>query len=679
MLLHAGLSNAVSAALLALLVASLARPLARRPAILHCLWLLVLVKLVTPPFYQVAVPLPQKPVGLGTDRTAAGTIILDLAGPGAPQVPGMIEERASESSFWRWIEVDWSRLCATIWLAGALASIVVAIRRIVRFQRLLNDARPVSEAIQEWVNELAANLGLTRPPTAWWTGAKVSPMLWSFGRQARLIIPLALWKSLDDRQRSTLLVHELAHLRRGDHHVRFFELLVTSLYWWHPVSWWARRALRDVEEQCCDAWVVWMFPDAAKTYAETLLETLDFLNQSDCPEPLLASGFGKVHHLRRRLTMIMSGKTSRVVNIWGALGSLAFAALLLPVSPTWAQKPADDKEDVVIGTVVVGDAQTINEGVAIADADQLIVRALAKDGDPETKFAITRYPRAASVPGVVKDGDPETEFAITVMTDDQPAVTGSGTLKQAIAMLTDQIKAIEKKGTLSESDKKLHKALAHAINEITKIARETKTEELKTAKVKAKAETRAIVLRKLDLDKAQADAKPHIIIAKKAEADKELAEATQRLDAAKKLAMANVRLNVITKDLDADKLKAIKEKQHEVAKAAAEVEKARSKVNELTKELLKKRLDLSRAAGELSRLHRETRVIKVPDGLPKGGTDVAVGRPSSASGSGSDSAQSRTIVERRVREPDSRRLAELEKKLDKLLEEVESLKKARGK
>ena len=71
--------------------------------------------------------------------------------------------------------------------------------------------------------------------------------------------------------------------------------------------WWARQALRDVEEQCCDAWVVWAFPDAAKSYAETLLETLDFLNQSELSEPLLASGFGKVHHLRRRLTMIMSG------------------------------------------------------------------------------------------------------------------------------------------------------------------------------------------------------------------------------------------------------------------------------------------------------------------------------------------------------------------------------------
>ena len=58
-LLHAGLSNAVSATFLALLVACLGRFLARRPAVLHCLWLLVLLKLVTPPLYEVPIPWPE--------------------------------------------------------------------------------------------------------------------------------------------------------------------------------------------------------------------------------------------------------------------------------------------------------------------------------------------------------------------------------------------------------------------------------------------------------------------------------------------------------------------------------------------------------------------------------------------------------------------------------------------
>ena len=53
-LYRAGLSNAVSATVLAVVVACLGRVLGRRPAVLHCLWLLVLLKLVTPPLYEVS-------------------------------------------------------------------------------------------------------------------------------------------------------------------------------------------------------------------------------------------------------------------------------------------------------------------------------------------------------------------------------------------------------------------------------------------------------------------------------------------------------------------------------------------------------------------------------------------------------------------------------------------------
>src|SRR3954466_1057415 len=52
-LLYLGLANAAAATALALIVAASGRLLADRPAVLHCLWLLVLLKLVTPPLWDV--------------------------------------------------------------------------------------------------------------------------------------------------------------------------------------------------------------------------------------------------------------------------------------------------------------------------------------------------------------------------------------------------------------------------------------------------------------------------------------------------------------------------------------------------------------------------------------------------------------------------------------------------
>src|SRR6516162_5557315 len=55
-LLYLGLANALAATVLAILVAVLARLLARRPAVMHCLWFLVLLKLLTPPLFEISLP-----------------------------------------------------------------------------------------------------------------------------------------------------------------------------------------------------------------------------------------------------------------------------------------------------------------------------------------------------------------------------------------------------------------------------------------------------------------------------------------------------------------------------------------------------------------------------------------------------------------------------------------------
>ena len=106
------------------------------------------------------------------------------------------------------------------------------------------------------------------------------------------MLPSVLVSKLNDEQLELLLAHELAHVKRGDHLVRWFTLAVLAIYWWHPVAWWAVRRLRLAEEQCCDAMVVAASPSRAHAYAETLLATLDFLAARHWPPPVLASRIG---------------------------------------------------------------------------------------------------------------------------------------------------------------------------------------------------------------------------------------------------------------------------------------------------------------------------------------------------------------------------------------------------
>ena len=48
---------------------------------------------------------------------------------------------------------------------------------------------------------------------------------------------------MNERELTGVLAHELAHVRRRDHLVRWLEWLACVAFWWNPVAWWAMAAI----------------------------------------------------------------------------------------------------------------------------------------------------------------------------------------------------------------------------------------------------------------------------------------------------------------------------------------------------------------------------------------------------------------------------------------------------
>jgi beta-lactamase regulating signal transducer with metallopeptidase domain len=346
-LLHAGLANAVAATALAVLAIVVERTI-RRPAVSHAFWLLVLLKLLSPPLVQVPVPSSGVPGRLPTPRPESVSpasndrVLRPAAGGGRlDPAPGGESDTPVTRSQRRGADVSWPAAVLAAWLAGSLAYWSVAGVRMVRFARLMRLASAPPPELRQRVARLAEALGIRRVPDVVLVPGTVSPLLWAPGRSARILLPAVLWNRLDEMQRDALLVHELAHLRRGDHRVRLVELAALGLYWWFPVAWMARRQLEDAEERCCDGWVARILPGSAAGYAGALVEAVAFLSPARAAVPPGASGGGQARQLKRRVTMILQGNVARPLGRRGFLVVLVCGAALLPLVPGGAEPPAE--------------------------------------------------------------------------------------------------------------------------------------------------------------------------------------------------------------------------------------------------------------------------------------------------------------------------------------------------
>jgi WD40 repeat protein/beta-lactamase regulating signal transducer with metallopeptidase domain len=432
-LVSIGLANALCAAVLALFVWLVGR-WCRRPAVLHTLWMLVLLKLVTPPLWPVSLawlpgptpvaeqpapspvppmipptvePLPSQPVVSETTLKWADEKRQDLvASSRAPAITttarieerppvevAAVQEKASAAGPAEADALDRLVGClpmlGVLWLAGTIVWLVYGIWHIGRFQRLLRFARPAPAEVQGQAQKLARQIGLARCPGVYLLPGALPPLVWAALQRARIFFPAGLLDQLDETERASLLLHELAHVRRRDHWVRWLELLVSGLYWWLPLVPWVRQQLLHCEEECCDAWVVGEVP--GPVYAGAILRTVDFLAEARLPLPVTASGLAGFPSLKRRLIRIMDGSTPRRLTVLSWLPILA-AALLLPFGPSLARSAKDDKtaarDSAATQTEDIGGAVAAEEALTfkptpnylVGGNDEVWGLAISRDG-----------------------------------------------------------------------------------------------------------------------------------------------------------------------------------------------------------------------------------------------------------------------------------------------------------
>jgi beta-lactamase regulating signal transducer with metallopeptidase domain len=181
-----------------------------------------------------------------------------------------------------------SRLLFWGWSLGAVWSLLSLLVNLSALRRLGRGAVALAPELLLEEREMADRLGL-RCRVALWRSVPESslyaPVTWGIFRPV-VMMPAAYPQETPARRRVALL-HELAHVRRGDWAWLLLAQIVCALYWCVPFVWLAARRLRHEIELACDDCVL-ATVISAPDYAAQILEIARILKLRSARLPIHA-------------------------------------------------------------------------------------------------------------------------------------------------------------------------------------------------------------------------------------------------------------------------------------------------------------------------------------------------------------------------------------------------------
>jgi beta-lactamase regulating signal transducer with metallopeptidase domain len=200
-----------------------------RAGLRYALCFIGMVKILLPPF-----------LATGQFETSGGAVPMGYVVDLSARIPSPPIGQAME--YETPLGLGLSGLLFSIWAGGVVIVLVHAAISVADLRRRLKRAVPAG--------------GL---PYAYPKGGKVEilktdavPAPLTFGLlRPKLYVPED-WDTWGRRCRSLVLAHEVAHIKRGDRYVQVLQVVMRSLYFFHPLVWLLDGRMSSYREMACD-------------------------------------------------------------------------------------------------------------------------------------------------------------------------------------------------------------------------------------------------------------------------------------------------------------------------------------------------------------------------------------------------------------------------------------------
>ena len=277
----------------------------RWPSFQAVLWIVVMLRLVTPPVVAAVVPQPV------IDRVSIEAVTNPMPPLASPS------NRSVQVAFLLWLSVA-SLGAAWMWF------------RYRRVRAYCACGSRASDDLVALAAGAAARLGLKRIPTIVVHDEIAVPAAIGI-RDPLLVLPATLVRSGSRQDIEHVLLHELAHVRRRDALKAALLVAIQILYWFHPLVWIARARLTALREIACDREVA-RVADSRDEYRRTLIRLARPLAMPSSPLVAGARLFARRSDLLTRLELlarpIRSSSRGRRASLF-AMGAVAMSMLVV--------------------------------------------------------------------------------------------------------------------------------------------------------------------------------------------------------------------------------------------------------------------------------------------------------------------------------------------------------------
>jgi len=143
-------------------------------------------------------------------------------------------------------------LIVTIWFIIFMARCVKILSGLVHIQRIRHyKTNPVSDFWAERIKALAQRLNIKKHILLLESALIKVPAVVGFLKPT-ILVPIGLLNKLSQEEVESILMHELAHIRRKDYLFNLLQCFIDIIFFFNPAVLWISSLIRNERENCCD-------------------------------------------------------------------------------------------------------------------------------------------------------------------------------------------------------------------------------------------------------------------------------------------------------------------------------------------------------------------------------------------------------------------------------------------